>query len=258
VSSERWLLSVLIVIHLVAISASSIPDPHDLNAGQSETPGAPDSLASFVTPALDRAVVTLASFETQVFRLTVPVRALTRMYIQAGLRQKWDMFANPMTADQYVRVVHYIEAPHELGRIRVFRELVLPAQHEDRVRLIHKFRDKAVLNSFETFTVNRRDHPETNPELALKPIAAYFGQQFTRRYLALNETVVRTEVWFGVAEIPLTGHRAPDVQLQNRRVVLQRYWDGPVQDFSFVSPSEPGSVQSESDIVWRLGYIEKP
>ena len=70
------------------------------------------------------------------------------------------MFANPVTADQYVRVVHYVESSREAGRIRMFSELALPAQRENRVRLVHRFRDKAILNSFETFAANVRDHPE--------------------------------------------------------------------------------------------------
>lgn len=209
-----------------------------------------------MTPVLDGAVAILRRLEAQAFQLTVPVRELTRIYVQAGLRQKWDMFANPMTADQYVRVVHYVRTTREPGRIRVFRELVLPAQQEYRVRLIHKFRDKAILNSIETFSVNRRDHPEADPEAALKPISAYFTKQFASRYLAEDETAERFEVWFGVAPIPPTGDRVPDAQRQNRHEVLQRYWEGPVEGFS-AKATEPGSVEREADIVWTLAYVEK-
>jgi hypothetical protein len=258
VSSERWLLSLLIVIHLVAISASSVPDPRDLNATRAAAPPATDSVARFATPAWDALFAVLAPLEAQVFRFTAPLRTLTRTYVQAGLRQKWDMFANPVTTDLYVRVVHAVESSREPGRIRMFAELVLPAQQEDRVRLVHKFRDKAVMNSLETFAADRRDHPEAHDSSDLEPIATYFGKRFRAAYLAQDETVLRTEVWFGAALIPPIGQRVPNSQLHERWAVLQRYWDGPVESLSPAVPSRPGVLQGESDIVWRLDYVDTP
>jgi hypothetical protein len=257
VSSERWLLSLLIVIHLVAISASSVPDPRDLNAARATAPAATDSIARFATPAWNALFAVLAPLEAQVYRFTAPLRALTRTYIEAGLRQKWDMFANPVTADQYVRVMHYVESSREPGRMRVFAELALPAQQEDQVRLVHKFRDKAILNSFETFAARVRDHPEAHDTSPMEPIAAYFGRRFRARYLAQDETVLRTELWFGAAPTPPIYKRVADSQLQARLAVLRRYWEVPVESLSSAVPSIPGVLQGESDIVWRLDYVDK-
>jgi hypothetical protein len=251
VSSERWFLSFLIVVHLVAISASAIPDPLLVEAIKSEEPvsGANERL----TPVLDRFAATLTSVEADVFRFTTPLRALTRTYIQAGLRQKWDMFANPVRVDLYVRVAQSVASSQQPGRVRVFQELALPAQHEDEVRLTHKFRDKAVLNAFEALSANRRDQVEADPDAALKPIARYFRNRFRASYLTPDEMVVRTEVWLGTAPIPPKGERLSDSQMEERWRVLQRYWNGPVEE-QFSSTT----AQREADIVWTLEYAEKP
>ena len=255
-SRERWLVSTLIAIHLVAISASSLPDPRELDLLRA-SPGQPiDAMARTVAPPLNAAVAALTPLEAHAFALTAPTRALTRIYIQAGLRQKWNMFANPVTTDQYVRVAHHVESSQDQGRIRVFRELVLPGQREDRPRLVHMFRDKAILNSFETLAINRTEHPEAENYSALDPVAAYFRNRFTTAYLAPGETVQRTEVWFGAAPTPPVGDRLPDSQVQARWSRLQRYWDGPVDVPAPRTPTEPGALESEADIVWRLEYVQ--
>ena len=255
-SSERWLISTLIAIHLIAISAASLPDPRELSlVGSAARPAAPaDALARTVTPALDATVAALAPIEAQAFRLTAPLRALTRTYIQAGLRQKWNMFANPVTADQYVRVAHYVESSREPGRIRVFRELALPGQRENRARLVHMFRDKAILNSLEALAVNRLESHDAERSSDLEPVSAYFGNRFKTSYLAPDETVVRTEVWFGAAPMPPTGRRLTDSALQERWDVLQRYWDGPDETSPAATPPQRGALQGDADIAWRLDY----
>ena len=256
-SSGRWLVSTLIAIHLTAISVASLPDPRELNlvgSASRPTPAA-DALARTVTPILDATVVALTPLEEQAFRLTTPLRALTRTYIQAGLRQKWNMFANPVTADQYVRVVHYVGSSREPGRIRVFSELALPGQRENRPRLVHMFRDKAILNSLEALAVNRLEAHDAARSSDLDPVAAYFGNQFKAAYLAPGETVVRTEVWFGGAPMPPTGRRVTDSALQARWDVLQRYWDGPDEASASPTPPLQGTLQGEADIAWRLDYV---
>jgi hypothetical protein len=256
VSSERWLVSTLIAIHLVAISASSLPYPRELDLVRA-APGQPvDVIARTVAPALNAAVAVVTPLEAHAFALTASIRAITRIYIQAGLRQKWNMFANPVVTDQYVRMAHYVESSRDQGRIRVFRELVLPGQREDRPRLVHMFRDKAILNSLETLAVNRTEHPEARNYSDLDPVAAYFRNRFTEAYLAPGETVQRTEVWFGVAPTPPVGDRLPDSQLQARWSLLQRYWDGPVEVPARRTPTQPGALESEADIVWRLEYVQ--
>lgn len=257
-SSERWLLSVLIFVHLAAISASSLPDPRELMLAPSGEALPPhDAIARTVTPALDTAVAVLTPIEAQAFKLTAPIRTLTRTYIQAGLRQKWNMFANPVAADQYVRVGYYVETASQPGRIRIFHELVMPGQREDQPRFVHLFRDKAILNALESLSVDRIEHPNAGHYSELNPVAEYFARRFKAVYLAADETVLRTEVWFGIAPSPAVGHRLTDAQLQNRWSVLQRYREGPVDVPAPVRPWELSALQSESDIVWRLEYVQK-
>ena len=258
-STERWLVSTLIAIHLIAISAASLPDPRELSlVGSGARPAPPaDALARTVTPTLDAAVAALTPLEEQAFRLTAPLRMLTRTYIQAGLRQRWNMFSNPVPADQYVRVVHYVGSSREPGRVRVFSELALPGQRENRARPVHMFRDKAILNSLEALAVNRLESHDASRSSDLEPVAAYFGNRFKAAYLAPGETLVRTEVWFGGAPIPPTGQRVTDSTLQERWGVLQRYWDGPDEAPAAPTPPRQGALQGEADIAWRLDYVQK-
>lgn len=134
----------------------------------------------------------------------------------------------------------------------------MPAQHEDSVRLTHRFRDKAIINSLETYAADRRDHPEADSSADLQSLAFYFDQRFRATYLSQDETVRRTEVWFGGALIPPIGQRVPDDELRERWTVLQRYWEGPVEEPSIGQPPEPGVLQGESGIVWRLEYVGTP
>lgn len=256
-STERWLLSTLIAIHLVAISAASLPDPRELGLGITAAAVPPvDAGGRIATPTLNAVVAVLSPWEAQAYGVTESIRAWTRIYIQAGLRQKWNMFANPITADQYVRVAHYVRSSRQPGRVRVFRELVLPGQPEDRLRLVHMFRDKAILNALETLRVNRLEHPGAERFIDLDPIAAFFSTRFRAAYLTPDETITRTEIWFGLAPMPATGDRLSDPQLQERWALLQRYRDGAVDGPAPGTPPEPGVLQGESDIVWRLEYVQ--
>jgi hypothetical protein len=257
VSSDRWLLSILIAIHLFAISAASVPDPRELELVRSAAEVPPfDPIGRIGAPALNAVVAAMRPLEAQAYRFTAPIRALTGIYVQGGLRQKWNMFANPVTGDQYVRVAYYVQTSSEPGRVRVFRELALPGQPEDRARLVHMFRDKAILNSLEALVVNRLEHPESERFSDLDPIAASFRNRFQAVYLTPEEVITRTEIWFGMAQTPATGERLTDLQLQERWAVLQRYWDGPVDAAPPVTPLQLGALQGESDIVWRLEYAQ--
>lgn len=258
VSSEKWLISALIAVHLVAISASSLPDPNDLKLVGSAGGRPPaDAIVRTVAPALDAATSVLRPFEALAYRATAPIRALTRTYVQAGLRQKWNMFANPVAADQYLRVGYYVGSSQQPGKIRLFQELVLPGQREDQPRLAHMFRDKAILNSLEGLFVNRVNRPHAARYSDLDPIAAYFARRFSAVYLARDEMVLGTEIWFGAAPIPVTGQRLTDAQLHDRWSAIERYREGPIEVPGRGIPLEIGALQSESDIVWRLEYVQK-
>ena len=256
---QRWLLSALIVFHLVAISVAAIPPPGELNPIQLRHPPGDDALAAALMAILDRGAGWLARIEPHVFDMTEPVRQLTRPYIRIGLRQKWNMFSNPVTVEQYVRVDHYVVSSESPERFRVFQELALPAQREDRVRLIHKFRDKAVLNALETFSVMRatRAASDTLPR-DLVPLARYFRNRFQNEYLDTDERVVRTDVWFGQAPIPLPGHRLGKAETEAHLKILERYWQGPSESVFPGTRPDPGAAQREGDLVWKLEYVDEP
>ena len=155
-----------------------------------------------------------------------------------------------------MRVAHYVESSSQPGRIRVFRELVLPGQRENRARLVHMFRDKAIINSLEALAVNRLETHDAARSSDLDPVGAYFGNRFKTAYLAPDETVMRTEVWFGAAPMPPPGRRLTERALQQRWDVLQRYWDGPDEAPLAGTPPLQGTFQGEADIAWRLDYVQ--
>jgi len=165
------------------------------------------------------------------------------------------MFSNPVPADQYLRVDEYIASTGS-NRPRVFQQLALPAQREDRVRLVHKFRDKAVLNALETFLVTRAKDPAAGIPKDLEPVARYFREQFRQSYLHAGERVLRTDIWFGNAPIPPPGQRVGRSAADERHQALARYWDGPSEAFPADTAPEPDALQHEADIVWKLEYVD--
>ena len=190
---------------------------------------------------------------------TKPLRVLTDPYMSVGLRQKWNMFSNPMTVDQYVRVDQYVESPATPLSIRIFRELAFPAQREDRVRLVHAYRDKAVLNALEAFSIARSRRKDVEPAPAdLRPLTKYFRNRFQHNFLNGEEHVVRTDVWFGQADIPPPGQRLTAEQRESRIAALATYWDGPAEAGRSPLPPRLGASLREDGIVWRLEYIEEP
>jgi hypothetical protein len=255
----RWALSILIVFHLVALLLASLPDPDELNPVQPRASMDNHGITPVVTSALDRSAAWLRSIEPALVNATKPLRALTEPYISVGLRQKWNMFANPMTVDQYVRVDEYVESLAAPLSIRVFRELALPAQREDRVRLVHKFRDKAVLNALEAFSVARARGEKSEPLPGdLQPLSKYFRNRFQHEFLDGEERVVRTDVWFGQVAIPPPGQRLTTEQRRSRVAALAAYWDGPAEAVRVPIAPRPGALQREDAIVWRLEYVEEP
>jgi len=258
-TEHRGVLSTLIMFHLVALTVASLPEPDELNLVQPGVSAESGSVRSAVTFGLDRSGAWLRSVEPQVLNATKPLRVLTEPYISVGLRQKWNMFSNPVTVDQYVRVDQYVESTATPQSIRIFRELALPAQREDHVRLVHAFRDKAVLNALEAFSVAQR-RKEASEEVPpdLQPLAKYFRNRFQRDHLDPTERVVRTDVWFGQAAIPPPGERLPAGQRQSRIAALSAYWEGPFETARTLQPLKPGALQREDAIVWRLEYVDEP
>jgi hypothetical protein len=257
-SPPRIALSCLILFHVLAIGVNAIPSPDELNAGDSFEPPKADALALSVAPALDTAVRWLAPVERRLYDVCRPVRALTRAYIEAGLRQRWDMFSRPETDSHYVRLGYYVASPGAL-RPRVVLELVFPADREDRVRVLHDYQDKAVVIAFEGFfSARAKQLGEPAISNQLLPLTRYFKRRYARGYLAPDETIVRTDVWYGSAPMPSRGERTSDRAAEARLDVLRNYYDGPVPAINRrLELPRVSSREREADIVWVLATIDE-
>ena len=220
-----------------------------------------------VTLALDAAAWVVEGVESGIWRLTRPLHPAINSYLRTtGLGQNWAMFASPPTSAQYMRVRYYVR-PHE-GRAWVATELVLPANREDRVRTVQSFRDsyrdKALAVALGRFYDGRKTAliaPGTRPEQLpkdLAPVARYFARDFARTHLTSDDAIVRTEVWVGTAPIPPLGKELDEADRLERAVVLQNYYDGPVEQRIDVPEYPPYHAGArEADISWLLEYFEE-
>jgi hypothetical protein len=205
--------------------------------------------------------------ETGVWWLTSPLRPAVSFYMRlTGLAQNWAMFSNPPTTAQYMRLRYYVQPSN--GRTWVATELVLPANREDRVRIVQSFRDsyrdKALAIASGRFYERRNQAlvaPETRPEQLpndLAPVLRYFAREFARTRLSPEDAIVRAELWMGNAPIAPLG-TAPDASMRlERAVVLQSYYDGPVVQRLRIPDYPPyHGVDREADISWVLEYYEE-
>jgi hypothetical protein len=184
-----------------------------------------------------------------------------------GLGQQWTMFWEPPKQDEYIRLRYYVARPNETSAGWTATELVFPEGRDDEVRLVRAYwtkpRDKSVFSALDSFlrrrkpsTVGTAIDPKELPT-DLRPLCSYFGRRFQTRSLTAGERIVRTEVWFGTAQVPPRGVQEDPSILDARLDVLRRYYDGPVEDHV---PSGGGSpidaVERESDIAWLLEYYQ--
>jgi hypothetical protein len=207
--------------------------------------------------------------------MTTPIRWITRPYIEAGLHQNWNMFSNPLTADHYMRVGYEVAASDGRRRPWMVQELVFPADREDRVRLFHQFRDKAIQHVLEKFSVatardpramedtprptGRTPVPLGSPELAreFEPLVRYFRNRYRDTYLEKGERIIRTEVWAGAAAIPPRGGSLPQDVIDRRDEALNRYYSGPAYAGSVAEPPPLGRKVTEADILWELIFVDE-
>ena len=256
-SGEQKLASILIALHMVALSVVSIPDPRLLPVITAAT--APDRRPGPLTRPLDGAVTMLAGIEPTLYRLVEPMRFLTAPYITAGIGpQQWYMFASPYTFDVYLRADAFVASGGERQPSRIYRELLLPAYDETKVRLYHRYRDKAILTSLEGVS---RDQLGGNSEEALRrlePIGRFFRSELQRQ-LTPGDRVARVELWYSTAPIPPPGKPEDTAMVADRTTRLAPYWSRPaeVMGRSF-DRRRLGTTERESDMVWTLTYIDQP
>ena len=258
-SRERWILSLLIVYHLVAVTLAALPTRDALDRFNETRLVRPTVLPT----VLDALAAVAHDAEMALMSGSSPLRLMTRPYIQAGLRQRWNMFSNPGTDDRYMRVDYYYEAADSASDVMVVRELVFPAEDETRVRFVHRFRDKAIFNALETYFLRRdrveaRESSVSDARGALVPVAQHFTRQFRLSRLPPGSRMIRTEIWYGLAPIPFPGAELADRDLLMRLTALDRYRDATVPpQRGALAPPEIGATQREADITWMLVDVEE-
>jgi hypothetical protein len=258
-SRERWFLSLLIAYHLVAVALAALPTRDALDRFNETRLVRP----TFLPTVLDALAAFAHDGELALMSGSSPLRLMTRPYIQAGLRQRWNMFSNPGTDDHYMRVDYYYENPGPAPDVMVARELVFPADDETRVRLMHRFRDKAIFNAVETYFLRRdrreaRESSASDAREALVPVSQHFTRQFGRSRLPQGSRMIRTETWYGSAPIPFPGAEVADGDLLMRLTVLDRYRDATLPpQRGALAPPAIGATQREADITWMLVDVEE-
>ena len=272
-SVKRVTLSLLFVWHVVAIALGALESPGVvLPVGPPRHPTY-NRAAAAITPVLDRVAAVIAPVPDAILHSAGPVRALAARYREVtGVSQSWKMFTNPPQRSQYLRVRHYIgpraQDPQSVPGPRwTATELVLPAHREDRIRFLRAFwnsyQDKAETVALQRFQTSVRDRtlgPDTkSAELPddIAPIGRYFARRFQREALKADERILRTEIWYGEAPMPVPGQALDSMQVEARRAVLLQYYQGPVENYLGPQVYPPyGSNQAEADIRWHLEYFE--
>src|SRR6188508_709250 len=177
-SRDRWLISGLILFHLAAVTLAALPPLEALQRFDVSRRAEGDG--RFVPEAFDSVAAFARRAQASVFTFSKPVSRITQPYIQAGLNQRWDMFSNPATDDHYVRIDYHVVAA--AGAV-VYYELVFPAEDETRVRIGHRFQDKAIVGAFEKFFLAIQKGTFDDPSVVpgsdkLIPIARHFSRRF--------------------------------------------------------------------------------
>lgn len=259
--SERTLASCLVAFHLLAIGVAAIPSPADLTAsGRVRQPPA-GALTRMLMPQADALEEGVASLQTFLYRTTRPFAWLTAPYVGAGLTQRWNMFANPATTDQYVRM-DYVVGPVSLSSgDLVLSELVYPAAPEERVRWHHEFRDKAIFSALSNYvsSARRSDAVQVtgDPE-ELVPVVRHFARTRASAVPA-GSALKRVRVWYGFAPIPGPGVRISD-SMRAERIALLTNYRQPLgaQSARRLNVARVGDITTEADIRWMLVYSGEP
>ena len=263
-SRERQLLSLLIAYHLAAVTFAALPAPRDLNPVQ-DIRHPEQGVSAWLAPAFDGLATWLSKIQPALFRASEPVRLVTRPYVDAGLRQKWNMFSNPGTDDQYLRVDVVVgraagDGGSAGGRPVAHQELVFPADDESRPRWVHQFRDKAIFNALENYFLRlRREDDYQAPDASrvqdLRPVARHFTNAFLRTHPRHAARLLRTELWHGTAPNPPPGNALASTILRARLLRLEQYRREVAASTAVAAPVV-GRREREADLVWTLVHVQ--
>jgi hypothetical protein len=256
--SSRWLVSLLIVYHLTALTVAAIPPPQRLEsrARDARPQGA---VARWLTPLLDQMAGAVARAEPTIHAALQPVGNVTAPYVRAGLTQRWNMFTSPSAGDRYVRLRYYVGSPPPVAG-DVFQELILPVP---RTEPRWYFKGKAIRNSLEAFQNDQARRAANLAERSerrgaalsheLSSVVRYYRNRFEQAH---DLRVLRTELWYTKAPSPPRGDTRPSAVLRERLDALDRYRLGAVSIGPGSTYTRPGTVDREADLEWVLEYIE--
>jgi hypothetical protein len=273
-SRHRWVISLLLVLHLGALAFGAVPVPQSLAARfeSPEDPADTDPIATRLKPVLDAAAAALSHTSLAIWNATHPISMIASVYLKAlGLGQQWTMFGLPPRQDEYVRLRYYVatrDVPDRAAPSWSATELVYPATREDQVRLIRSFwytsRDVSIFKSLSAFVTRLKAETDIRPDTRsselpdnLVPIARYFARRFQRNHLTAQERILRTDVWYGTAATPPRGSQMEPGARDARLEILRTYYEGPIENH-LPAPDYPPyfAVEREGDISWVLHYFE--
>ena len=271
-SPARWMTSLLLMCHVLALALASVPSPDLVTpVGPPRHPSA-GLLVSTLTPLLDRTAAALVTVSGHIWSATRPLHRVATLYVNSsGLEGLWSMFAVPGETDQYIRIRYWVSAAANgrNGELRVATELVFPIHREDRSRLMrsywNKFQDKSVAEALSRFyraeqqsLLQAGTQPTELPD-DLAPVLRFFARRFERDRLDVNERILRAELWAGRSPNPKPGATRTAEELDAHLAVLRRYYDGPVERRTSVPLYPPHHASElEGDIEWVLEYFEGP
>ena len=246
-SRYQWAASLLIVYHVSMLSALALPDRVKPRVpSESYTP-----LARLVAPILEHVAGWTASATSAGGAIAQPLRPLGWPYFRWGMAQRWAMFSHPWTEDQYLRIDYTLVPDSPSDARPVFRQLVYPAQPEDRIRLAHAFRDKAVTRTLELFWAALEKADDQGARAAIEALI-----RDQRRKLEIDlqsRTILRVDLWHGSATIPRPGEKTDVATTLARLSAVSRYRGGAV----VLDSERPASLyqrRREVDISWQLIY----
>ena len=263
-SHNRLLVSAFVGWHCLAIALGALPGPGALPKVQPRKEG-----ATPLVRGLDATASTFAIVPRALARASALIRPVASEYVRVtGLAQQWQMFGNPPTYDEYLRVRFYVAGRPSARARWVATQLIMPTSREDSVRVLRSYRDsyqdKAFAIALQRFFEKRKpeliapDTPTSALPDELAPIARYYARQFGRRYLLPNERVIRTEVWYGRAANAAPGASLDSSAHAARMNALFEYYDGPVEDRVLVPPYPPyHATERQGDLQWLLEYYEE-
>ena len=260
--SRTALIVALSAWHLFAVGLSSIPGPTEPSPRPlREIPNV--WLSRTVGPVLDRVEVARNTVLEPLWRMLSPVRRLTDAYTRLiGLEQRWNMFQEPPEDDQYIHVRYYVRAAGRSGVIRVDREIVFPAEREDRFWWVNwaHYEEKAVRNARQAFgkALVGRQHVKSVDDLPIefRPVLRHYTGRHRSRLLD-SEALIRAELWLGWAPVPDPGQDQA-AATSHRLAVLADYLDDPRAAWTTVGNYPVlGSTEHEADITWTMAYYEE-